>query len=273
MARFNAYGYHDELRKKRKRREKRIAFLIIFSFVGLILFLTYALIFSGWLSIKEIKISGHQEISEEEIKNFISSHLDKGYFFSQFRPFSNIILARSESIKNSLSKDFLMIEFANINKDFFKRHLNVEINERKTAGIWCQNDSDKCFYFDKNQVLFKPAPKFSGDVFLTIEDSRGRDFNLADRFDDQELFEKINLARNILDDLKIINYSSFFLPKGSFEFWTKTKDGWYIYLDKENDIPTQLVALKKFLEEKLPTSRRQTLEYIDLRVNNRIYYK
>ena len=67
MARFNAYGYHDELRKKRKRREKRIAFLIIFSFVGLILFLTYALIFSGWLSIKEIKISGHQEISEEEM--------------------------------------------------------------------------------------------------------------------------------------------------------------------------------------------------------------
>jgi hypothetical protein len=44
-------------------------------------------------------------------------------------------------------------------------------------------------------------------------------------------------------------------------------------LDKASDIPIQLVALKKFLDEKLPASRRQTIEYVDLKINNRIYYK
>ena len=121
--------------------------------------------------------------------------------------------------------------------------------------------------------MFKPALRFSGEIFLTIEDGRGRDFNLTDVFDDRKLFEKISLTKGILDELKFIDYSNFFLPQGSFDFWIKTKEGWHIYLDKENDIPTQLVALKKFLEEKLPAARRQTLQYIDLRVNNRIYYK
>ena len=81
------------------------------------------------------------------------------------------------------------------------------------------------------------------------------------------------MAKNVLDGLKVVDYTNFFLPEGSFEFWLKTKEGWYIYLDKASDIPVQLVALKKFLEEKLPAGRRRTLEYVDLKINNRIYYK
>ena len=83
----------------------------------------------------------------------------------------------------------------------------------------------------------------------------------------------MNSAKRILDELKSVAYNNFFLPPGSFEFWIKAKEGWYIYLDKESDIPTQLVALKKFLDEKLLADQRQKLEYIDLRVNTRIYYK
>ena len=273
MIRYGNYGYIDELRKKRKRRKVRIAFLIIFSLIGLIIFSIYALIFSSWFLVKEIKVSGQKEVPEEEIRNLVADYLERRYFFNYISPFSNIILASSESIEDSLKNRFPTIETVRVSKDLFKKNLTVEIVEKKAAGIWCLDNSDKCLYFDGEGFLFKVAPKFSGEVFLTIEDNRGRDFNLGDNFDDRELFEKVNLTRSILNDLKFVDYISFFLPQGSFEFWIKTKDGWYIYLDKESDIPTQLVALKKFLEEKLPTTRRQDLQYIDLRVNNRIYYK
>ena len=273
MAKYNIYGYRDELRERRKRRKARIAFLIISSLVGLILFSIYALIFSSWFLVKEVQVSGQKEVPEEEIRNLISNYLSRRYFFNYISPFSNIILASSESIENSLRSNFPVIEATKVSKSLFKKSLTVQILEREIAGIWCKENSDKCFYFDKDGIFFKSAPKFSGEVFLTIEDSRGRNFNLIDSFDDKELFEKINLTRNILDDLKFIDYVNFFLPKGSFEFWIKTKDGWYIYLDKETDVPNQLVALKKFLEEKLPAARRQSLQYIDLRINNRIYYK
>lgn len=273
MAKYAVHGYRDELRGRRRKRKIRLAFLIVSSLIVLIWFLTYAFFFSRWFLIKEVRISGNEEISEQEIEDLTNGYLNKSYLLGFIKPFLNILFTSSKSIEHSVRTNFPIIDEVNVNKELFARILTVDIKEREIAGIWCQNDSDKCFYFDKDLVLFKVAPKFSGGVFLTMEDGRSRDFNLADTFDDKVLFEKIILTRDILDEIKTVDYSSFFLPEGSFEFWIKTKEGWYVYLDKENDIPTQLVALKKFLEEKLSATRRQTLQYIDLRVNNRIYYK
>ena len=273
MARYTIYGYRDELREKRKKRKIRVAFLIVSSLAVLIAFLSYALFFSGWFLIRGIQVNGNEEISEEEVKNLTESYLNKTYFLGYIKPFSNIFFASSENIERSLKKEFPIIELADVSKVFFSRNLRVEINEREAKGIWCLSGGDKCFYFDQDGIFFKPSARLSGEVFLAIEDGRGRDFDLVGSFDDKELFEKMKSVKSILDDLKTVSYSNFFLPPGSFEFWIKTKEGWYIYLDKETDIPTQLVALKKFLDEKLSAARRQTLQYIDLRVNNRIYYK
>jgi len=267
------YGYVDELRVRRKRRKIRVAFLVVFSFAFSASFLAYALFFSGWFTIKEVQVNGNKEIREEEIKSIVDGYLNKTYLLGYIKPFSNILFSSSETLERSLSEKFKVIDRVDVNKNFFKKYLSVELDEKEAAGVWCKEDSGKCFFFDGNGVLFKAAPKFSGEAFLAIEDGRGRDFNLADAFDDRELFEKVNLTRNILDELKVVGYSGFFLPPGSFEFWVKTKEGWNIYLDKASDIPTQLVALKKFLDEKLPASRRQTIEYVDLKINNRIYYK
>ena len=265
--------YVDELREKRKKRKVRTAFLVFVSLAALAVFLVYALFFSGWFLIQGIEVKGNVDLQEEEVKNLVNGYLEKEFLIGYIRPFSNILFIGSKSIERSLEEKFPIIEKVNVNKNFFNRNLSVEVWEREAAGIWCRDSGDKCFYFDKNLILFKPSPRFSGEVFLTLEDGRGRDLNLADRFEDKELFEKINSVRALLDELKFLDYTNFFLPEGSFEYWVKTKEGWYVYLDKESDIATQLVALKKFLEEKLSLNRRQNLQYIDLRVNNRIYYK
>ncbi|MEK7536981.1 MAG: FtsQ-type POTRA domain-containing protein [Patescibacteria group bacterium] len=260
MDRYLQHGYRDELRSKRKKRKIRVAFLVVSSLATFIIFGAYALFFSGWFSVKGIELSGNQEISEEEIKKIT-------------KPFSNILFSSSKKIEDSLKENFPIIGQADVSKNFFNKYLSVRIDERKAAGIWCKSGQDQCFYLDKDGFLFKPAARFSGEALLAIEDGRERDFNLTDSLDDREFLEKINSAKKILDELKIVAYNNFFLAPGSFEFWIKTKEGWYVYLDKESDIPTQLVALKKFLEEKLPADRRQNLQYIDLRVNNRIYYR
>ncbi|MBI2003738.1 MAG: hypothetical protein HYS78_02050 [Parcubacteria group bacterium] len=272
MVKYVRYGYHDVLAERRKRRKIRVVFLVGFSLFFLVSFSTYALFFSGWFTLKEIQVSGNREIKEEEVKNLISAYTERTYF-GYIKPFSNILFSSSETLERSLSEKFKVIDRVDVNKNFFRKYLSVELDEKEAAGTWCKEDSDKCFFFDGNGALFKAAPKFSGEAFLAVEDGRGRDFNLGDSFDDKELLEKINLTRNILDELKVVGYSGFFLAPGSFEFWVKTKEGWNIYLDKANDIPTQLVALKKFLDEKLPASRRRTIEYVDLKINNRIYYK
>ncbi|MEK7579730.1 MAG: FtsQ-type POTRA domain-containing protein [Patescibacteria group bacterium] len=279
MAKYYGYGYRDELKLKRKKRKIRFAFLVVSSFAVLTGFLAYALFFSSWFSIKEIQVSGNKELSESEIRELADKYINRTYFLGYIKPFSNIFFVSSEGLEESFRKKMAQIDEVDISKSIFKKYLVIEIKEREAVGIWCGSTSlttsleQSCFYFDKKMALFKSAPKFSGEVFLVIEDGRNRDFKVGDVFDDAELIEKLSSAKFFLDELKIVDYRNFFLPAGSFEFWIKTKDGWSIYLDKETDIATQLVALKKILEGKLSADRRQRLEYIDLRVNGRVYYK
>lgn len=262
MSKYQKYVYRDELRQKRKKRKVRTAFLAASSLTAVTVFIVYALFFSGWFLVKDIRVSGNNETSEGEIKKITGR-------------FSNILFANPEKIKRALENEFPIIERVNVSKNFFRKSLTVEVGEREAIGIWCPSTSSgqACFYFDGDGVFFKAAPKFSGEVLINIEDGRIRNFNLTGSFDDKGLLEKLNSAKSILDDLKFIGYRNFFLPEGSFEFWIKTSEGWPVYLDKESDVATQLVALKKFLEEKISPDRRQSLQYVDLRVNNRIYYK
>ena len=46
---------------------------------------------------------------------------------------------------------------------------------------------------------------------------------------------------------------------------------WYILFDKSRDLKNQLQALELVLAEKI--EEREHLEYIDLRIENRVYYK
>jgi hypothetical protein len=51
-----------------------------------------------------------------------------------------------------------------------------------------------------------------------------------------------------------------------------TPEGWLIYLDITHPADIQIDALKRVLQEEIKENRSR-LEYIDLRVPNRAYYK
>lgn len=265
--------YIDELRQRKKRRRKRVAFLVVFVVLAIAAVLVYSLFFSGWLSIRNVEISGNIEISKDEVSKTAEGHIEKQYLFGLIKPYSNILFTSSETIEHSLKDKYPLIETANVNKKLFSRNLSIELKEREAVGVYCKSGAETCFYFDSNNILFKESPRFSGQLFLVVEDSRNREFKLGDSFDDAELIENVFETKRIIDELRIIEYQNFFLPENSFDFWVKTKAGWSVYLDKETDIASQLIALKKFLNEKLSPDRGQTLQYIDLRINNRIYYK
>lgn len=267
-------SYQDVLKLKR-RREKRLK---IFLFIPLSIFflfsIFYFLFFSGIFLVKEIEIRGNEEVSKEKILEEINSYFNRSLLFKFFKPFSNIIFTNSENLEKELLEKNLIIDRLKINKIFFQRKLIIEIKEKKAIGVWCRFESDLCFYFDKNGFLFKSAPRFSGNLFLVIDDAKNKELDLGLKFNDLKLLEKILKTADILNQLKIVEYSNFYLPKDSFgEFWIKTKEGWFIYLDKEVDLETQLIALKKILDEKISLDKRNNLSYIDLRINNRVYYK
>lgn len=268
------HTYQDELRIKRRKKRRLKLLIFLISFFGLASWFGYLLFFSNIFLVKQVEVRGNEEISKEEILNKVDGYLNKHYLISRFRPRFNILFANSGELEAALSDGFLLAREFKVKKNLFEKKIKVRVEERDEAGVWCAAGGSDCFYFDEGGILFKESPRFSGPLFLVIEDGRGKVFELGDKFDDRVLLEKIIETKNILDQFQVVRYKNFFLPQGSFgEFWFITDEGWAVYLDKEVDLPTQLVALRKFLEEKLSVDKRATLQYIDLKINNRIYFK
>ena len=76
---------------------------------------------------------------------------------------------------------------------------------------------------------------------------------------------------------KTVSPTSMSLEIVDFEFVSiedlkaKTSAGWYIYFNPAYSVDAQIRALEMVLENEIKDSN--SLEYIDLRIDNRVYYK
>jgi len=231
----------------------------IFATGILFLSLIYLLFFSPVFEIKELNFNNTHV--NEVVENIIKSSIID----------SNIFLFSVSNYRKNILNRFPEIENFFIKKDYISRKVSVEIINRIENGIWCENDF-RCFYFDNNGIIFKEAPRvISGSMFILVNEYSSST-------------ETIILPKNIFDDgiLDFI-HKLFYLFKefnltGKFlindfdnELIFETVDNVEIIFNKEKiseykeDI---LRALFDSLKDKF-----NTLEYIDLRVVDRVFYK
>jgi len=250
--------------KKRKSKKKRRVFILL---ILLVLILAYILLFSPLFKIQAVEIFGNREVETEEIKNNFN--------------YGNIFLNTEEKIKNDLIKKIPKISDLEIKKDLIKRTIKLEIQERKEIGIVCQiseqrtgnnEQFEECFYIDGQGIIFEEAPQTSGSLILLIKDYSQRDYYLGKKVFEEGLINFISETREGLSSeigLRVLEFEILFYPTN--ELKVVTSEGWYILFDLERHFKNQLLGLKTALEEKI--QNRETLEYVDLRIENRIYYK
>jgi hypothetical protein len=68
--------------------------------------------------------------------------------------------------------------------------------------------------------------------------------------------------------LSYVSYDSEALPT----LQAYTNIGWYVLFSAEQDLGTQLTAVRRLLEEKIQNDQGK-LEYLDVRFGSRLYYK
>ena len=133
-------------------------------------------------------------------------------------------------------------------------------SERKPAGIWCFKDS--CSYFDGDKILWGQPARSSGFIFLTVEDERG-----GHEIDDGFFKPIMEVAKSMAGEIKNI-----IIPADSFnEFRVYTSD-YNIIFTTDSDIQNQLDILKILIKEKGKDAGFHP-QYIDLRIEGRVYYK
>lgn len=258
------YSRRREFRKEKFWRKKMVFLWILF----LILTLAYVIFFSPLFEIKEIKISGNRVIGSEEIQNSLDSFLFEKVliFFNQ----NNVFLATRSRLAETLISDFPRIFSIEINKNVFKKTIDFKIIERKETGIFCKKD---CYYIDKKGVIFEEAPQTSGTLILVIKDYSEGEVEIGKNVIEKEFMtELIDLRSYLLSQLglKVLDFT--IGPDPLKDLKIDTNEGWYILFDKSQDLKNQLEALELVLEKKIKEVRKD-LEYIDLRIENRVYYK
>ena len=251
--------------QSRQKKQDRSGFKKFKTTLSWILFLTiifsYILFYSPLFKISEVRVYNNKAVKTEDIKISLNE-------LSQ-----NIFLISKQELTDVITQGFPRIVSVKVEKNIFTRKLELKITERKEVGILCEKVDNKCYYLDKDGVLFEEAPQTSGTLILIINDFSEKEIIVGEAFISQELINELTWVREYL--FKSLEVSALDFEIGLVspnDLKVNTYAGWYILLDKSKNIKNQLEALKLVLEKKIGEGK-EDLKYIDLRIENRAYYK
>ncbi|MEK7657855.1 MAG: hypothetical protein AAB366_01525 [Patescibacteria group bacterium] len=253
--------YFDEKQRKKRRWILKLKIYGSLSvFFILIIGAGYLIVYSPLFRIKNILILGTSNVPklEENIKVFFANQSKIDKFFGA----NNILIWKQEKIGEFLKNEPQIAELT-IKKDYFKRLIKIEVKEREKFGIWCANN---CFWFDKKGVVFLESPSTEGSLINKIDDFSDRSFNLGDKILEEKFLSNLIKIFEILEKsglkIKSLKLEDIALQ----EIITDSSPKIYFSLRIEPNFA--LAALQS-----LENIGFEKMEYIDLRVENRAYYK
>lgn len=225
-----------------------------------------------------MSIIGNESTSLEKIKNEVNQIIKKRAFF--ILPKDNIIFVNPMEIEKVLRQENPSFQKIEVEKKF-PDILKIEISERRGALIWCRQEN--CFFTDKNGIAYAEIfsaelMSFSGKEDLekmhVVQEEKDEKIKISQKVADQNFIGFIlEISKNLkqIENLEIISLRT--PESASSEIWITTIEGWQVIFNTSESAKKQAGNLAKFLSEKINEEERGNLEYIDLRIPGKIYYK
>lgn len=277
-------AYTEEVHWRRRKRR-----WILF-FIFLVLALGGIASGGGWLifrsdifRVRAIEISGNTTLRGSDIIEFTKTKISDNHRFAvQLFGFQSMLAWPTVRIEDNKGEP-PALKSLTIRKNYARRSIEIAVKEREPYGIWCkmpggenasstdvEGSSDRCFWFDKEGILFKKSFVIEGgNLIPLLHDYSGR--NLA-------VFSKIlpdtsmpNLI-SIFDVLRASDLTAeeFRLEEiGLEETAVTTKNGPTLYFSLRFPADSTLAVLESIMKK----SDFKSLRSIDFRVENRVYYK
>ncbi|MEK7590289.1 MAG: hypothetical protein AAB454_01105 [Patescibacteria group bacterium] len=246
---------HKQLDKQQRRR--RIIFRIkiyLFSAAFLIILIAgwYFIANASIFKIKFFEVNGLDIFSKEEFLSNIKPLVLRGYF-SNALGFDNIW-----AWPNKITYNHPALKQVRLDKDFWKRTITFDIEERLRYGIWCAKNGTNCSWFDKDGGGFGDAPTTDGFLVLKISGEKPES-------------EMSNILK-ILDALKKRNVAAtdISFDKELQELSVKTLEGAKIIFSTRFNPISIFISAYEGIVKKIGF---KSIKYLDLTVENRIYYQ
>lgn len=247
--------------------------LFILLAVGII----YFLFFSEWLQINNVLVEGNKTIDKKLILDVIEPYLHKKSFW--VFPSNNFFFIPTDQIKNEILADYKRIGDVQVSRGF-PSSLAIRVQEKKAVLLFC---SDKgCVWVDEEGVAYNKSSYAEavaeGSDVVIVQDNSHSDLVLGQLVTDPAYVDFANRLWHAFPEKtgKELIYLSTPLPSAQ-EIRANTKEGWMVYFDTTVDLNRSLGLLQKVINQELKDKENgantSCLDYIDLRITDRVFYK
>ena len=228
--------------------------------------------------IKEISIEGADVLDKKEFSAEINDFLTRKLW--KILPYDNIFIFPDGQTADEIMPKFPIIKSAVFRRDFPQK-LSVFIEERKPAALLCRESEIQkleCAFADEAGFVFQLAPNFSGGIFLKFFDNRRQSTlagaaipaDIGKNIIDAGEFRKLNYFVKLLSKENLAAGKIVIKDEGAYEIHLREK--WQILLNDKNE-PEQSFANLKLVLSQIIKEKTPQLEYIDLRLGNKVFYK
>ncbi len=262
---FSAQNYIYINGRKKKRRKNFLFAFFVFLAVAFVLALFYFLFFSDYLKLKTANFFGLDAVKKETLQEKFENYLPK-----------NIFLFSKKDFAEFLKSDIRKINNIDIKKKY-PDSIDVYVVEYIPVGIVCNvvfeyEEEYKCFYFDKNGVVFDNSPFVKSNSLLFVYQKGLSISKLPNNFFSKEDIDFIFSFKDYFSKNSgiLIDYFEFIGDIG--DVVAKTKAGFDIFLTKSQPAKSQAEIADKIIKEQVKGDI-SNVEYIDLRIKNKAYIK
>lgn len=266
----NSIDFGD-IKKKRRKKTFIIRGGIGAVILGLLIFGVVRIVFySSLFRIQDVVVNSG-DISKEKILDLLRDRIEKNSFLIRSLGFNNF-LAWPKNIEGSELAAMPEIDNLIIKKEYSRKALTVDVISKKPFALWCLKKDlpASCYLFDKNGYIFGKSPEAGGNLIQVVSDYSQDSLNIGSKI------LKNELVPNMISILETLSASGLALNEISLKDLTReeidiqTSAGPIIYFSLHYPAETYL----SFIQSLLPSSATfKNIQYIDLRVPNRAYYK
>jgi len=254
-------------KNSRRQKAQRVIYAVLAAVIAVIAI--YIFFFSGTFQVKRIIVVGTENISDERIETIINE-VGEGTYWG-FLPRNNLIFFGVDRAETEL-----MSEIAQIRSVDFKRQfpdiLKVYIEERDPVIIWETNS--RRYYLDVDGVVSKNIESDEALNLPVIKDSANKEVVPKEQIVSEKFVTFMTELVGSFNEETGLGISELVTPSPlSREIHVKTNDGWMIYFTSARTLESQYKKLLLILNKEIPESEQKNLEYIDLRIQDKIYYK
>lgn len=243
------------------------AFLILLLTVPMTVFI-WLLFFTSTFSVQAISVLDAREDTTVSARK-IAEEFINNISFSK-----SIFLVQSDLIENALVSKLPQIHSALVTRKL-PGTLKIVLQEKKPALVLY---SGRNYYFvDQQGIPYEEASieRLPGLILPTIKNNDEQaSVTLGVPVVDESFVEFVQILQTKLPETINAQIAEIRIPSlATREVHFRLNNNWLLRFDSTRDGPTQLNVLQRVVNEVISPADQQVLEYIDLRIKDRVYYR